>query len=455
MPEQITIQLEGNKDVITYDEWREFVEKKRGKWRGAASDAGAQALREYVDRHEEDDGEGAATSNDVERLEAEIDRLRAENERLHEENERLHAMLDSGATTRASATDGVVETKNDPASLTKSTSDLDGENEAESAGTEETDETEVWSWEDYDPDADSASIPEDAIKRLPNEFETVDRPEAFHGEQVPAINPDHIKDLPRDANVKAATVAGIVRFKRDVVEIGEIVATAKDVLGIDTTGYVRNAIVFNERDVGPDTAVVEWLAGRHPNDDAQWVTTVDAFEGILDEMETEAESEFERFLEQYVGIAFGAPQYLETFGDTSKPYTGANYVENWETVEDVIVKEMHPLAYRILRDAIDEMAGDGGRYDTPTTSGWSINVWPEWPDTAEEMVRWWDEEKRDSDESFDDVDVERIAESFEEYVPGERREWLDVVDGDDEAAKETDVEGEGKDDGEAVEAEVE
>lgn len=421
MPEQITIKLEGNEDVITYDEWREFVEKRRGKWRGVASREGAEALRAYVDSHAWDDDEG----EEVARLKAEIDRLKSENERLTQENERLHAMLNSGAAPSPSAGAEGDQTKNDPEQLSNRDGafgdyEMDG-----AAGTDETDKTGVFSWESYNPDTDDVTVPADAIEHLPNEYDTIGRVDAFHGEELPAINPDHIEDLPKDANAKAAAVAGVVRYTHHVVEIGEIIATAKDVLGNDTTGYVRRAIVFNEREGGPDVPVTAWLAGRHPDDDAQWVTTVEAFEEVLEEQATEAATERGRVIEEHVGLAFAAGQYL----DESPQVPGApkmkGYKSRWEDLREMVVEveEMHSVAYRVIKDALNELydTGKGARLGVTGPTNWE-SVWAEWPGTAEGLVEWWESEK--SDRELSEFEQKVAVFDIHEWMP-DRRESFD------------------------------
>jgi len=458
VPEQITISIEGLENVITHAEWREFVENKRGKWRGASSEEGAKALRAYVDGEQGDD---AGSDAEKERLREEIERLKAENERLHEENQRLHGQLAGGASRGAYSDSGASQTKNSVSQSTDLNSDLDAEPEK----ADETDETGVWTWESYDPDTEGVVITEDALKTLPREYETVDDPDAADAdEQVPPINPAHVEEdkIPeRTGDAKTALVAGILRYRADIVTMGEIVETAQNVLDIGTTGYARRGVVLGKRDAAPEPPVVAWLAGRHPDgDDGEWVTSVDAYREIVDRMVAEAATRRGREIERHVGLAFGAAQYL----DEKKWLDGPRmegYKKQWEDAlfpAAVEMEDMHPLAAQAVQSALYEL------YDavkSRATSGNWERLWEEWPPgvdeevedgelSAEALIRWWDEEERRADERLADEDVETAAESLERWVPDKRRRFrADEAEGDD--AKE-EVGGDAEDD-EDVEAE--
>lgn len=457
MPEQITINIEGLEDVITHAEWREFVENKRGKWRGAASEEGAKALRAYVDGEQSNDDAGSDAEK--ERLREEIERLKAENERLHEENQRLHGQLSGGASRGAYSDSGASQTKNSVSQSTDLDSDLDDE-------PEKADETGVWTWESYDPDAEGVIISEDALKALPGEFDTVGDAGEFDGEQVPPVNPAHVEEdeIPeRTGDTKTALVAGILRYRADIVTMGEIVETAQDVLGIGTTWYARRGVVLGEQDAAPEPPVVAWLAGRHPDgDDGEWVTSVDAYCEIVDGMVAEAATRRGREIERHVGLAFGGAQYL----DEKKWLDGPRmegYKKQWEDAlfsAAVEMEDMHPLAAHAVQSALYELYD---AVEARATSGNWERLWEEWPPgvdeevedgelSAEALIRWWDEEERRADERLADGDVEMAAESLERWVPDERRRFRDdEAEGDD--AKE-EVAEDAEDDGD-VEAEQE
>lgn len=434
VPEQIIIRLDDLEEVITYDEWREFVERSRGKWRGANSEEAAKALRAYVDGESD---EGDESDPEKERLREEIERLRSENDRLSEENQRLHEQLAGGAPRGAYSEGGDVQTKSTAAESTYLASDSD--TEAEKA--DETDETGVFAWDSYNPDAEDVVIPEDAIKALPEEFTPVDDPGAADAsEQVPAINPEHVEEneIPeRTGNAKTALVAGILRYKGDTVQMGEVVATTKDVLDIGTTSYARQGVVLGNRDAAPEPPVAAWLAGRHPDGDSgEWVTSVDAFHEILDSMVTEAMTRRERFLEKHIGLAFGAPQFLSSYRNTDQPHIGGDYWEDWQAQKDGLTENEFSsgVVYRIVEDALSEMVGT-----KQETGSMSASVSEDWPPgdeeagiedgelSAEALVRWWDAEKRDVDERFDDAVVEMFAAELEPYVPDERVPWEEVM----------------------------
>lgn len=463
--EQITIQLDDLEAVITYDEWRKFVEEKRGKWRTAASEEGAKALRAYVDSEQGDDG---ASDAEKERLEAEIERLKTENERLSAENQRLHEQLAGNAPRGAYSGSSDAQTKNTAAKSTY----LESDSNAESERADETDETGVFTWDAYDPDADDVTIPRDAIKALPEQFDTVTDPDRFDGQQIPEINPDHIDDdeIPgRSGDAKTALVAGVLRRRGDVLDEGELVGVTTDVTGNGTPWYVRGAHVMGERDDGPDKAVIDWLAGRHPHgDDGKWVTTVDAYRRLVDEMVARAKTRRGREIEKHVGLAFGAAQYLDSksHGGLKGPKMDG-YKKEWDDAlfePAVTVEDMNVLAAKAVSSALHELY-DRAEKARAKSGRWE-SLWEEWPPgvdeefedgelSAEALIRWWDEEYRKGDR-LPDGDVETAAETLEKWVPSERRPFRDG-DEDEEAVdeKEETEEVEVASDAEAEERDVE
>ncbi|RZH68752.1 bZIP transcription factor [Natrinema altunense] len=436
MPEQIIIRLDDLEEVITYDEWREFVEDKRGKWRGAHSEEGAQALRAYVDGKSD---EGDENDVEKERLQEEIERLKAENDRLAEENQRLHEQLAGDAPRGGYSDSGATQTKNDVSESTYLASDSD----ADSEKADETDETGVFAWDAYDPDAEGVVIPEDALKVLPEEFDPVDDAGEFVGEQVPAINPDHVEEdeIPgRTGNAKTALVAGILRYRGNTVTMGEVVSTTKDVLDISTPSYARQGVVLGNRDSAPEPPVVAWLAGRHPDgDEGEWVTSVNAFHEIIEKKATEAATRRGHEVERHVGLAFGAVQFL----DEKKRLDGPRlegYKQQWEDAlfpAAVEGEDMHPLAAHAVQSALFELYDS---VDARAKSGNWEKLWEEWPPgdeeaeiedgelSAEALIRWWDAEYRRADEQLPDEDVEMAAETLEPWVPDERRPFRDAED---------------------------
>ncbi|WP_323676895.1 hypothetical protein [Halorubellus sp. PRR65] len=399
MTEQIVITLDETA-TITKEEWKDFVRAKRGKWRGVASEEAEAALLQYMD------GSGSDAANE----DTEKKRLEQENERLHAENERLTNEIQRLRSSSSPSSSADSQMKNDSENPTKIT-----DNEGDF-------------WDDYDADEFDGEVPSEEIKQMADRFDPVGSPDEFAGEQVVAVDPDHIPETvpQKPGAARTALIAGVLRQKGDIVRLGDMVAIAKQVTGNDTTSYVRQGLVLGNREDAPEPSVVDWLAAEHPERDGSYLTAVDAWNRYMEESEMEAQRDRERLITKIVGVAFAAPQHLDE-GLAGRPHVGEKYRDTWQEMRDYLSQdgEMSGVTCDVIESALLEVCGN--QHKSGRMGGNGV-LDEEWVDTAEEMVAWYQSEKdADFDEELEGIVIEDIGR----YEPDGRVAWNEMESVDD------------------------
>lgn len=418
MGKQLTIHLKPEHD-LTYDEWRSFVEEKHGKYRGVNTEEAVAALRKHIDG-ERDPGEPSEASNGagegldyalLEKLLGEIRALRRENRQLREQL----VELAEGGTPGVTLLSHDAKTKNGGNSATADSADSGGR-----PGT--TDVSEGWSWSEYVPDDFKGEIPEEALETLHKAFDPIgDEPSAFDGRELTPVNPQHVTMPGEPADARVAAVAAILKYERETIGFGGVVARTMELLDNGTKGYVKRKLVEGRADAPAEHAVLDWLAGPHPDPkrDAEWVTRLAAYEELRAEHGERALSEAEDVARMFVGAALGYPQHMAAGIGGSPTVTGmreefgeyrARLVEM-----GVLDESAAAIVERALGDLEERPLSPGRLANVPVLESWE-SFWDDWPTSPSELVAWWEAEQ---DSPLTDDERGRVLASLEEVAPSD------------------------------------